>query len=37
MRISDDDGTQAMLELHSGVNSIELYMKKDTLSHRIHG
>ena len=36
MEISDDDDTQAMLELYPTVNSIELYVKKNTVSHRMH-
>ena len=35
--ISDDDDTWAMLELYSIVNSIELYVEKDTLSLWVHG
>ena len=31
--IADDDSTQAMLELHPFVNSIEIYVEKEDVSH----
>ena len=34
--ISDDDDTRAILELHPGVNSIEIYMEKDNVSYQMH-
>ena len=36
MPISDDNDTRAMLELHSGVNLIEICMEKNTVSHQTH-
>ena len=35
--ISDNDDTRTILELHHGMNLIEIYVEKDSVSHRMHG